>query len=60
MLKVVDKKIYEEIAVQAELHGRKMKPRVEPVKVKDEKKATEHAESVYERMKKEHERRTKN
>ena len=48
---------YEEVALQAKLHGLQMKPRVEALRLSEEERAEadEQATSVLERMKKNYE-----
>lgn len=56
LLRVIDKAEYNDLAVQAELHGRKMKPRVEALRLTAEERqeADTQAMSVLARMKQQH------
>jgi len=57
MLRVIDKSKYGELSIQAKLHGVKLKPRVEALRLTKEEReeADSQATSVLERMKQQHE-----
>lgn len=57
LLRVIDKVKYDELATQAQLHGMKLKPRVEALRLTKEERAEAdtQATSVFDRMKQQHE-----
>lgn len=57
LLRVIDKAKYDELSVQAKLHGVKLKPRIDALRLSQEERAEadEQATSVLERMKQQHE-----
>ncbi len=50
----MDKAVYEELKVNARLHGMELKPYIEPVQLDDKERefSDKHAKKVFERMKK--------
>ena len=61
MLKVIDKQKYNELAAQAQLHGKKLKPYAHELNLKAEERheANKLAENTFERMKREYEKKRK-
>ena len=57
LLEVIDKVKYDDLSVQAKLHGVKLKPRIQALKLSKEQReeAESQAMSVYEKMKQQHE-----